>query len=34
MHCGEMHTGLVMERDHFEDPNIDVKQIRKLNFKK
>jgi len=38
MHCAEMYTrfwlGNMTERDHFEDPNIDVKKIRKLNFKK
>jgi hypothetical protein len=38
MHCAEMYTrfwlGNMMEREHFEDPNIDVKKIRKLNFKK
>jgi len=38
MHCGEIYTGFwsgnMMERAYFEDPNIDVKKIRKLNFKK
>jgi len=38
MHCREMYTGFwsgnMMERDHFEDPNIDVKKNKKTELQK